>query len=138
MSFRFLIDECLSVSLVATAKACGHGADHVVHLGKSGWQDWNLVRFAVMNDYVIVTNNRRDFLKEYAKLELHPGLIVVIARGSRSDQVGAFDSILDCLQRGDIDIVNNLVEILPDHRVVRTPWSANLHDLQHLHNPIWG
>ena len=61
---RFPIDECLSPALVATAKARNFEADHVTYLGKAGWQDWNLVPFAVANDYVIVTNNRRDFLKE--------------------------------------------------------------------------
>ena len=40
---RFLIDECLSADLVATAKARGYDADYVPHIGKAGWQDWNLV-----------------------------------------------------------------------------------------------
>ncbi|WP_424594531.1 DUF5615 family PIN-like protein [Bradyrhizobium sp.] len=61
---RFLIDECLSGALVAVAKAQGYPADYVTHLGKAGWQDWNLVRFAVANDYIIVTDNRKDFLRE--------------------------------------------------------------------------
>ena len=68
---RFLIGECLSGALVAVAKAQGYQADYVTHLGKAGWQDWNLVRFAVANDYIIVTDNRRDFLKEYARLDIH-------------------------------------------------------------------
>jgi hypothetical protein len=38
---RFLIDECLSGDLVATAKARGHEADYVPHIGKGGWQGWN-------------------------------------------------------------------------------------------------
>lgn len=36
---RILVDECLSVALVATAKARGHDALHVVWLGKQGAQD---------------------------------------------------------------------------------------------------
>ena len=67
MKERFLIDECLSGRLVAAAKARGFQADYVTHLGKAGWQDWNLVRFAFANDYIVVTDSRRDFLKEYAK-----------------------------------------------------------------------
>jgi hypothetical protein len=46
---RFLIDECLSAALVAVAKARGFEADHVTHIGKTGWQDWNLVPYAVAN-----------------------------------------------------------------------------------------
>jgi hypothetical protein len=32
---RFLIDECLSADLVATAKARGYDADYVPHIGKA-------------------------------------------------------------------------------------------------------
>ena len=56
---RFLIDECLTSELVAVAKAYGHDAAYVPHIGKGGWQDWNLVPFAVDHDYIIVTVNRR-------------------------------------------------------------------------------
>ncbi|MGY3452870.1 hypothetical protein [Bradyrhizobium sp. USDA 4353] len=49
MSERFLIDECLSGALVGIAKARGYEADYVTHLGKSGWQDWNLVRSEQMD-----------------------------------------------------------------------------------------
>jgi predicted nuclease of predicted toxin-antitoxin system len=47
---RLLIDECLSQSLVAIAKQRGLEADHVVWLGKSGMQDWNLVPYAIEHD----------------------------------------------------------------------------------------
>jgi hypothetical protein len=33
---RFLIDECLSVQLVAVAGEAGHEAHHVAHVGKAG------------------------------------------------------------------------------------------------------
>jgi len=92
---KFLIDECLSVGLVAVAKARGHHADHVAHLGKSGWQDWNLVPFALANDYVLVTNNRADFLTRYAKLDVHNGLIIIIPNLKRADQNRLFDRALD-------------------------------------------
>jgi predicted nuclease of predicted toxin-antitoxin system len=52
---HFLIDECLSGGLVAVAKARGFEADYVPHIGKGGWHDWNLVPFAVDNDYIVVT-----------------------------------------------------------------------------------
>ena len=75
---RFLIDECLTGELVAVAKARGYSAAYVPHIGKGGWQDWNLVPFAVENDYIIVTVNRRDFLKQHAKFDVHPGLVILI------------------------------------------------------------
>jgi len=60
---RFLIDERLNADLVAIAKAGGYDAEYVPHIGKAGWQDWNLGPFAVDNDYIVVTLNRRDFLR---------------------------------------------------------------------------
>jgi hypothetical protein len=64
--------------LVALAKERGIIADHVGWLGKSGWQDHNLVPFVFDNDYIFVTSNRRHFLRGYAKLELHGGLVVIV------------------------------------------------------------
>src|SRR5258707_13486038 len=43
---KFLIDECLSLDLVAVA--CDRGfveSSHVVWMGKSGWKDWELKPF---------------------------------------------------------------------------------------------
>jgi hypothetical protein len=39
---RFLIDECLSVDLVIVARQSGHEAQHVAHVGRAGWKDWNV------------------------------------------------------------------------------------------------
>ena len=43
---RFLIDECLSIDLVSIASCSGHEAQHLAHVGKAGWKDWNVVRHA--------------------------------------------------------------------------------------------
>ena len=51
---RFLIDECLSASLVAVAKERGLLADFGPHIGMPGWQDWNIARFAFEYGYVVV------------------------------------------------------------------------------------
>jgi predicted nuclease of predicted toxin-antitoxin system len=85
----------LERALVGVAKARGYQADYVTHLGKAGWQDWNLVRFAIANDYIIVTDNRRDFLKEYAKLEVHAGLVILLPKGTRDRQMALFQKALD-------------------------------------------
>jgi predicted nuclease of predicted toxin-antitoxin system len=134
---RFLIDECLSTGLVAVAKARGFEADHVAHIGKSGWQDWNLVPFAVANDYVIVTNNRRDFLKEYAKLDVHGGLVVLLPLVKRDEQIALFSRALDFLTERNDDLVNRLVEVLPDGSVHLRRWSSDDHDVGHIEDPKW-
>jgi predicted nuclease of predicted toxin-antitoxin system len=56
---RFLIDECLSVDLVTVAGQCGHEAQHVAHVGRAGWKDGNVVRYAGDGDFVLVTNTTR-------------------------------------------------------------------------------
>lgn len=85
------IDECLSTALVAVAKSRGIVADYGPHIGKRGWQDWNIVLFALENDYVVVTNNRRHFLKEYIKLNLHNGLLVIVPNVERNDRIRLFE-----------------------------------------------
>lgn len=132
MTERFLIDECLSAALVAIAKAHGYHADYVPHLGKAGWQNWNLVRFAVVNDYVVVTNDRRDFLREYAKLEVHAGLVIILPKGDRDLQVSLFQKALDVFAARNDDLVNKLVEVARDGSVHIRDWNADEHDPGHI------
>jgi Domain of unknown function (DUF5615) len=63
---RFLIDECLSIDLVTIAGGSGHEAQHVAHVGRADWKDWNVVRYARDGDFVLVTNNASDFRQLYA------------------------------------------------------------------------
>lgn len=137
MKSRFLIDECLSPALVAAAKARNFEADHVTYIGKAGWQDWNLVPFAVANDYVMVTNNRRDFLKHYARLDIHAGLIILIPFVDRDRQVILFEKVLDMLAVRTDDLVNTLVEVLADGTVHVTDWSSDRAEVDHIDNPDW-
>jgi predicted nuclease of predicted toxin-antitoxin system len=135
---RFLIDECLSGELVATAKARGHDATYVPYLGKSGWQDWNLVPFAIENDYIIVTLNRRDFLKQYASLELHPGLVILIAQAPDNrgrHQAALFEKALEAFAAMRNDLVNKVMEVLADGSVRVHAWNADDHYIAHIFNP---
>jgi hypothetical protein len=61
------------------------------YIGKGGWQDWNIVPFALENNYIIVTNNRRHFLREYIKLDVHNGLIIIVPNVERADQMRLFE-----------------------------------------------
>lgn len=104
VSPRFFIDECLSAALVAVAKDRGYPAVFGPHLGMAGWQDWNIVKFAVENGHVVVTNNRRDFLKEYLKYDTHPGLVVLVPQAERSVQTRLFSAVLDVFDTADGDL----------------------------------
>ena len=137
MSGRFLIDECLSFGLVAVAKERGFQADYVTYIGKSGWADWNLASYALENDYIFVTNNRRDFLKEYAKIDLHSGLIIIVPDTKRADQQRLFAKVLDVVSIRNDDLVNKLIEVLLDGSVHIKDWTSQDHDSGHISGPQW-
>lgn len=137
MSFRLLIDECLHPGLVAIAKERGIVADFGPHIGKSGWQDHNLVRFAIDNDYVIVRNNRRDFLKLYIQQELHGGLVILVPRAHRAKLDELFIRALDQLALSHNDIMNKLVEVVLDGTVHVRDWNAAHNDPIHIDRPGW-
>ena len=83
---RFLIDECLSIDLVLVASQAGHEAQHVAHVGKAGWKDWNVLRHAAKGDFVLVTNNAGDFGRLYKTQPLHAGLVMIIPNVNRAAQ----------------------------------------------------
>ena len=130
-------DRCLSVSLVAVAKERGVVADHVAYIGKGGSQDWNLVPFAAANDYIVVTNNRRDLLKEYLKLDIHGGLIIIVPAVRRNEQRRLFEKALEFIEEQNEDIINKVVEVLLDGTIAVREWTSETHDVQHIANPEW-
>lgn len=92
---RFLIDECLTVDLVAVAGQAGHEAQHVARVGKAGWKDWNVARYASEGDFVLVTNNASDFRRLYAAQPLRAGLVIMIPAVDRVLQQRLFKAALD-------------------------------------------
>jgi hypothetical protein len=124
---RLLIDECLSQGLLAVARERGFHADHVVWLGKSGTQDWNLVPFALDHDYALVTNNRRHFLREYARSSAHDGLIILVPMVDRDERLRMFGLVLDYIQSFP-DTVNKLVEVFTDGEIRVRDRSALMND----------
>jgi predicted nuclease of predicted toxin-antitoxin system len=107
---RFLIDECLSVDLVSTARQAGHEAQHVAHVGKGGWKDWNVTRHATAGDFVLVTNNAGDFRRLYAAHPLHAGLVIIIPSVNRLEQQRLFRGALDELARFG-EPINRVLEV---------------------------
>jgi predicted nuclease of predicted toxin-antitoxin system len=134
---KYLIDECLSLELVAVAKSRGSAAEHLTHLGKAGWQDWNIASFAVANDYVLVTNNRRDFLRYYSGVDIHGGLIILIPSVRTEIQLCLFAKALDAVHDMADDPVNRLIEVLTDGTVHVRAWSTAEHGADHIAKPRW-
>jgi hypothetical protein len=88
------------------------------------------VPFALDNDYAFVTNNRRDFLREYARLSAHDGLIILVPMVERHEQLRLFGLVLDHIQSLP-DTVNKLVEIFSDGEIRVRDWSAQVNDPGH-------
>ena len=107
---RFLIDECLSVDLVTVAEESGNEAQHVAHVGRAGWKDWNVVRYANEGDFVFVTNNASDFRQLFAAQPLHAGLIILIPVVKRMLQQRLFKAALDELDAIG-EPVNRVLEV---------------------------
>ncbi|HYL78469.1 MAG TPA: DUF5615 family PIN-like protein [Bryobacteraceae bacterium] len=114
---RFLIDECLHESLVGLAHDAGFEATHVNHLGLSGKPDWVLAERIVKDEFAFVTNNRVDFMRLFSKMELHPGLIVLVPNAAPALQRALFQAALQFL--GQRDLVNAVIEVSLAGKAVR-------------------
>lgn len=121
---RFLIDECLSIDLVSIAATAGHEAQHVARVGKAGWKDWNVMRYANDGDFVLVTNNASDFRRLYARQPLHAGLVIIIPNVNRATQQRLFRGALAELATLD-EPLNYVLEVDLDGDDV----TLNLYDL---------
>jgi predicted nuclease of predicted toxin-antitoxin system len=119
---KFLIDECLSPELVRLAHERAHGeSTYVTWLGLRSRKDWTIVRRAVDDGYVLVTNNATDFTPLLSRESVHAGLVCLnVAPGlmSLNVQKRLFALALDRL--GDVEPINELLEVtLQKDRSVR-------------------
>jgi predicted nuclease of predicted toxin-antitoxin system len=117
-----LIDECLTPDLAGVAMARGLVAMHVTWVNLQGSPDWTLAAIAAERDYVIVTNNRRDFLGLYAQLEVHNGLIIIVPAVDLDEQCVLFRIALDTAELQD-SLINLLIEVHADGTVEVRNWS---------------
>jgi predicted nuclease of predicted toxin-antitoxin system len=123
---KLLIDENLSPRLVDFCARKDLYAVSVPHVGLSGRADSAIWRYAIENDFVVVTANTRDFI-ELLDVELHPGLIVLREGDlSRTEQWERLDRALDRILRQpnpDRYMINRVVEIIStrDIRVREIP-----------------
>ncbi len=106
---RFLIDEYLHESLVGPAHAAGFEATHVNHLGLSGQPDWALAERIVKDEFTFVTNNRVDFIQLFGKMDLHPGLVVLVPNLAPALQRALFKGATQYI--AGRDLVNTVIEV---------------------------
>ena len=119
---KFLIDECLSPRLATIARERGYPqSTHVTWLGLRAWRDWALVRRAVADGYVLVTNDRADFTALMEREHEHPGLVcMTIAHGLNSLDVQTRLFEFALVRLAEEDIKGRILEItLRADRTVR-------------------
>jgi predicted nuclease of predicted toxin-antitoxin system len=119
---KFLIDECLSPVLVKLAPERGHGESmHVTWLGLRSRKDWSIVRQAVRDGYVLVTNNTTDFTPLLSRESVHAGLVCLnVAAGLMSQDVQKCLFALALGRLGDVEPINELLDItLREDRSIR-------------------
>lgn len=110
---KFLIDECLSPKLVALAQDRGFDeSTHVTWLGLKSKKDWTIVRRAVRDGFVLVTNNTLDFTALYGREEIHAGLICLnVAPGLIRLEVQKSLFLLALDKVGNAEPVNEVLEV---------------------------
>jgi hypothetical protein len=122
MSFKFLIDECLSPALVDVAARAGHIESTCVRdRGWSGIKDHQLIERVVAEDFTLVTRNSADFRGEgpgnpggeHARQPIHAGLICLNSEAplTKQRQIELFDYTLDLLKEQGTDLVNQALEV---------------------------
>jgi len=109
---KFLIDECLSPRLVWVAQRHGiFSSAFAPRIGLRSAGDAAVVRRAIRNNYVLVTNNKKDFVSIFSRELIHPGLVCLEAEFPLMNldvQVRLFEAALRVL--GGEEPVNEVVE----------------------------
>lgn len=119
---KFLIDECLSPALAAIARKRGFPeSTHVSWIGLRSRKDWLLVRRAIRDGFVLVTNDAVDFTSLMERERDHPGLVCInVAHGlmSLDVQTKLFEHAL--VQLAEVDLADQVLEVtLTPDRTVR-------------------
>ena len=119
---KFLIDECLSPALAAIARKRGFPeSTHVNWIGLRSRKDWLLVRRAIRDGFVLVTNDAVDFTSLMGRERGHPGLVCInVAHGlmSLDVQTKLFEHAL--VQLAEVDLTDQVLEVtLTPDRTVR-------------------
>jgi hypothetical protein len=101
-------------------RACthsGYSAIHINHLGLSGKADWALIDRIVDEEFSFVTNNRVDFLRLFARADLHAGLVVIVPNVPPKLQRALFQAALQYL--AGRELINSVLEVTLEQNVVR-------------------
>ena len=74
---RLFLDECVSPRIATPLNAKGHVVTTLRDVGGLGEPDYKVLRRCIDGDYVLVTQDARDFRNLIGREEIHPGLIIL-------------------------------------------------------------
>jgi hypothetical protein len=108
---------------VKTAAAHGYAAFHVAHRGWSAEPDPQVLGHVLDEDLTLVTNNWVDFRPMFARLEVHPGIVVILPNVRRERQMELFAAALAAIQEHDppLDMINTVLQVDEDGTVAMFP-----------------
>ena len=81
-----------------------------------------------------------DFLKQHAKFDIHPGLVILIPgprKHARLKQIALFEKALEAFAAMNDGLTNKIMEVLDDGSVHIRDWGAGDHDQGHIGDPEW-
>src|SRR5258708_27666156 len=110
---RLLLDEHISPALVRRLADLSVYAQSVPHVGLASRSDHQVWKYALDQDFAVVTTNARDFI-DLLDVDVHPGLIVLRESGlTREEQWERLEPVVKhAIASGDPDfLVNKLIEI---------------------------
>jgi predicted nuclease of predicted toxin-antitoxin system len=96
--------------LPETAHARGYEATHVNYYGLRQWKDWDILKVAEEEGWVLVTNNAIEFRGRFHNLEVHPGVVFLIPAVARAQQIQLFSAALDVIDQFP-DMVNIALDV---------------------------
>lgn len=108
-----LLDECISPRVAEPLRAEGHHVVPLRDVDGLGDPDYKVLRRRIDGDFVLVTQDARDFRKLIGKEDVHPGLIILPNLDRHQTQAllrQAIDYLVGCGNPVDL-MVNRVLEV---------------------------
>jgi len=102
---RFFLDHDVPVELARMLRLKGHDLQVLDEVLPETTDDLPALRHAVKGQRVVITCNRRDFLR-LARTEPHVGMIILIRRRTRLAECASVPRFLE--RAGESGITNNI------------------------------
>ena len=108
---------------MGTAAALGYAAFHVAHRGWYALPDPKVLRRVLDEELTLVTNNWIDFRPMLERLDVHPGIVVILPNVRRERQIELFTAALAAIREHDppLDMINTVLEVDAEGTVVMYP-----------------